>query len=62
MQLSLRSDGAEWRAGGDTGNFPAQFIAMQLFDKVAVLVRGLRLVSTDLGGCWRMPRFMAGST
>ena len=30
-------------------NFPAQFMAIQLFDKIAVLVRGLRLVSTDLG-------------
>jgi hypothetical protein len=30
-------------------NFLAQFMAIQLFDKIAVLVRGLRLVSTDLG-------------
>ena len=29
-------------------NFPNQFLAIQLFDKVAVLVRGLRLVATDL--------------
>ena len=29
-------------------NFPGQFLAMQLFDKVAVLVRGLRLVASDL--------------
>lgn len=29
-------------------NFPSQFLAIQLFDKVAVLVRGLRLVATDL--------------
>ncbi|HTA43725.1 MAG TPA: neuraminidase-like domain-containing protein [Bryobacteraceae bacterium] len=30
-------------------NFPAQFTAVQLFDKAAVLVRGLKLVATDLG-------------
>ena len=29
-------------------NFPAQFQAIQLFDKVAVLVRALRLVAADL--------------
>ena len=29
-------------------NFPSQFLAIQLFDKVAVLVRGLRLVASDL--------------
>ena len=29
-------------------SFPSQFLAIQLFDKVAVLVRGLRLVATDL--------------
>src|SRR4029077_15428727 len=29
-------------------NFPAQFTAVQLFDKAAVLVRGLKLVATDL--------------
>ena len=30
-------------------NFPSQFLAIQLFDKVAVLVRGLRFVAADLG-------------
>jgi hypothetical protein len=29
-------------------NFPNQFLAIQLFDKAAVLVRGLKLVATDL--------------
>ena len=29
-------------------NFPSQFLAIQLFDKAAALVRGLRLVATDL--------------
>ncbi|MBZ5728803.1 MAG: hypothetical protein LAP87_27960 [Acidobacteriia bacterium] len=33
-------------------NFPNQFLAIQLFDKVAVLVRRLRLVSSDLA--WLM--------
>ncbi|MGH3232422.1 MAG: neuraminidase-like domain-containing protein [Streptosporangiaceae bacterium] len=30
-------------------NFPNQFLAVQLFDKVAVLVRALKFVATDLG-------------
>ena len=30
-------------------NFPNQFVAVQLFDKIAVLVRALRLVTSDLG-------------
>ena len=29
-------------------SFPSQFLAIQLFDKAAVLVRGLRLVASDL--------------
>ena len=31
-----------------TANFPNQFLAIQLFDKVGVMVRGLRLVAVDL--------------
>ncbi|HKV94827.1 MAG TPA: neuraminidase-like domain-containing protein [Candidatus Angelobacter sp.] len=31
-----------------SANFPNQFLAIQLFDKAAVMVRGLRLVATDL--------------
>jgi Tc toxin complex TcA C-terminal TcB-binding domain/ABC toxin N-terminal region/Neuraminidase-like domain/Salmonella virulence plasmid 28.1kDa A protein len=33
----------------NAANFPNQFTAVQLFDKLAVLVRGLRLVASDLG-------------
>ena len=29
-------------------NFPSQFVSIQLFDKIAVLVRSLRFVATDL--------------
>jgi hypothetical protein len=29
--------------------FPAQFLALQLFDKMAVVTRGLKLVASDLG-------------
>ena len=31
-----------------SANFPNQFLAIQLFDKIAVLVRSLRFVATDL--------------
>jgi hypothetical protein len=32
-------------------NFPNQFLAVQLFDKIAVIVRRLHLVTLDLAGC-----------
>jgi hypothetical protein len=42
------------KAGGvftplTSANFPNQFLAIQLFDKVAVVVRRLRLIALDLG-------------
>lgn len=48
--LAVLTDPA-FTASGSTitlASFPSQFLAIQLFDKAAVLIRGLRLVASDL--------------
>ncbi len=45
---SHRSGFHQLKSPDNTANFPSQFLAIQLFDKIGVLVRGLKFVVADL--------------